>query len=136
MTEWRVVDGFDGLYRISNEGIVQSCHRRGSRGARGNWWDLSASLDANGYGLVYLWDRTATRGKRRVRRLIHQLVAAAFVPNPEDKPAIRFWASAQMTSAFPTVPRPGRSPERQPVRKIVGCGEGGSTLEGGACPRS
>lgn len=88
MTRWAIIPGFDGLYRVSEEGVVQSCHKRGVRGDRGEWWTLSASNDRSGYALVYLWSRSAPAGKQRVRCHVHRLVAKAFVPNPGGKPAV------------------------------------------------
>ena len=81
MTVWAEIPGFDGLYRVSKNGIVQSCHKKGSgQGERAEWWNLSRPLDRSGYELVYLWDKNAKIGKQRVRRLVHQLVAESFLP--------------------------------------------------------
>lgn len=75
MSEYKLIDGYDGLYRVSDGGDVQSCHVRGGRGRRGDWWSLSQPKDSNGYALVYLWDKS----KGRIRRLVHQVVAEAFL---------------------------------------------------------
>lgn len=81
MTEWRLIPGYDGLYRVSNDGRVQSCSSSSPRrGGRGAWWDMSLTPDRIGYPLVYLWDRT--KHPHRVRRLVHQLVAELFLPVP------------------------------------------------------
>lgn len=87
-TEWRLVDGFDGVYRVSSDGRVQSCSVKGTCGKRGEWWDMTIGRDRIGYPLVYLWDKCAPTGKQRVRRLVHRLVATAFIPNVAQAEAI------------------------------------------------
>lgn len=77
--EWREVPGFDGAYRVSDRGDVESClkqkslgYGRGSTWAVGDTWHrLTPSLDTYGYMVVQLGHRN--------RRKIHQLVLAAFV---------------------------------------------------------
>jgi hypothetical protein len=75
---WEYIPCFGDRYRVSNHGQVESCHVKGTRGKRGEWWPLAQPKDRHGYPLVYLWDSAKSR---RVRRLVHQLVAEAFVPN-------------------------------------------------------
>jgi hypothetical protein len=72
--EWALIDGFGGRYRVSRSGQVQSC-------CSGAWRDLSIGRDRFGYQVTYLWDSAA---KARVRRLVHQLVAAAFIPKTDE----------------------------------------------------
>lgn len=87
MTIWKDIPGFDGLYRCSSDGVIQSCHKRGSRtGERGEWWNLSRPLAKSGHELVYLWDKNNT--PHRVRRLVHQIVAELFVPLVVGKPDV------------------------------------------------
>jgi hypothetical protein len=82
---WKVIDGFDGLYRVSDTGAVQSQSAKyGPLADRGRWWDMTIGKDRHGYPLVYLWDKTAPKGKQRVRRLVHQLVAESFLPGKPE----------------------------------------------------
>lgn len=79
---WALIPGYDGAYRVSDTGIVQSCHIKGKKKTRGSWWPMTLGLAREGYPLVYLW-----KGGR-VRKLVHQLVAHAFVPHIDGKPDV------------------------------------------------
>jgi len=74
-----LIDGYDGAYRVSDSGLVESCYMRGFKGKRGDWAPLSIGQDKYGYLLTYLWDSAR---KCRVRIHIHKLVAIHFVSNP------------------------------------------------------
>lgn len=70
----RTIKGFEGLYSISKLGKVYS-HKRSI--------ELSPKIDKNNYEEVGL----IKNGKRKYIR-VHRLVAAAFIPNPENKPQV------------------------------------------------
>lgn len=73
MTEkWKDVDGYDGLYKVSNLGRVKGKHR------------IKSQQD-NGKG--YLMVRLNKNGESRWH-LVHRLVAKAFIENPENKPTV------------------------------------------------
>lgn len=74
MEEWRDVQGYEGLYQVSDQGRVRNV-RRGRI--------LKPHIVGAGYAQTTLSDR----GSRRYL-LIHRLVAQAFIPNPESKPQI------------------------------------------------
>lgn len=72
--EWKSIDGFEGLYEVSNMGRVRNKDGlilRGSYSSRG------------GYHTVSLFKQ----GKK-IWRSVHRLVAIAFIPNPEHKPVV------------------------------------------------
>ena len=71
--QWRPLDGYEGLYEISNFGRVKSLnyHRTGVE-------KIMRPHKANGYLRVNLYKD----GKIK-HFLIHRLVAEAFLPNPE-----------------------------------------------------
>lgn len=75
--EWRAVSESPG-YEISNTGNVR---RRGcdlcSR-------DLKVRVQNQGYRQVSIY----LPGGKQVTRMVHRLIAIAFVPNPENKPAV------------------------------------------------
>jgi len=71
---WKDIDGFEGLYRISNLGKVFSV-RRGK--------NLSNAINSWGYYCVGLSVKGARKNKK-----IHRLIAEAFICNLYDKPCI------------------------------------------------
>lgn len=75
MTEiWRDIEGYDGLYQVSNCGRVKSLNY----GREGRI--LKASLKS-GYPFVQF-------GKCGRQIYVHRLVAKAFIPNPDNKPEV------------------------------------------------
>ncbi len=80
--EFRPVAGFEGLYEISNTGIVKSCRRIVPRGH--GYREIKESLiaikdDSHGYLIVNLW-----KNNKLYHRKVHRLVAEAFIPNPNN----------------------------------------------------
>lgn len=89
MEEWKDIKGFEGKYQISNKGNIRSLWRYKPSG-RGKYvqkefgiYMLNPATDCLGYKSVTLMDN----GKRN-KRLIHRLVAEAFIANPEKKPNV------------------------------------------------
>ena len=72
---WRDIQGYEGLYQVSNTGQVKSLHRNGKL--------LKITPDKYGYLKVNL----SKEGKKKTFR-IHRLVAAAFLPNEENLPEV------------------------------------------------
>lgn len=70
--EWRVISEFPN-YEVSNYGRVR------------NWKGYIKSLkhDRYGYPTVDLYNNS-----KRTEKLVHRLVANAFIPNPENKPTV------------------------------------------------
>lgn len=68
------IPGYEGLYSVDDCGNVHSSYRGGR---------ILSGVCANGYLSVHL-----SRGGAATTRLIHRLVAEAFIPNPENKPQI------------------------------------------------
>ncbi len=81
MTEiWAPVRGFEGVYEVSNLGNVKSLDRVGTYG---RFWPgkiISQSTINSGYLIVSLYDCG-----REEKRLVHRMVAEAFIENPLDK---------------------------------------------------
>ena len=73
MEIWKDVPGYIGLYKVSNYGRVKSVNKQ---------LVLKTCGSGNRYKTVALCN-----GMRKTFR-VHRLVAAAFIPNPENKPCI------------------------------------------------
>lgn len=83
--EWRDINGWEGLYQVSNFGRVKSCYRliknstgKGFRSVRERILKPSFNK-ATGYNSVSLQFEGIANTKRVTR-----LVAIAFIPNPKD----------------------------------------------------
>ena len=77
MEEWKDIEGYEGLYQVSNEGRVRS-FRQDKNGRI-----LSNTKNLQGYLVVGLFD-----GKKAHQMKVHRLVAEAFITNPQNKPFI------------------------------------------------
>lgn len=87
---WKDVNGFEGLYQISNKGNLKTLERW----VVGRWGDkhkrynperlLRQKVDRGGYAFIGL--RKAGSKQRFLK--IHRLVAEAFIHNPENKPQV------------------------------------------------
>lgn len=73
---FRDVEGYEGLYQISNEGIVKSI-----------WFGkeriLKPRKDRGGYYTVGFWKDRKLKWYK-----VHRLVATAFIPNPDNLPQV------------------------------------------------
>lgn len=80
MTEvWKDIDGYEGLYQVSNLGNVKSLKYGGSK------HEKVLTPKVNNCGR--LWVELFNCGRKK-QFLIHRLVANAFIPNPESFPQI------------------------------------------------
>lgn len=88
---WKPIEGYGGLYEVSNLGRVRSLDRVIYRTYKGHpYWPMTlkgrilrSGTDRGGYSFVILQNH----GKKRCR-LVHRLVADAFMDNIENKPQI------------------------------------------------
>lgn len=78
---WKAVEGYEGVYEVSTAGRVKFLGRAAIKGSGGYPRPprIFRHSGPRGYLQVKLGDR---------RFLVHRLVAAAFIPNPEGKPHI------------------------------------------------
>lgn len=81
--EWRDIEGYEGLYMISNLGRVKSLV--GWNGSK--YIDrvkiLKPSMTTTGY-----WKIELSKDKKKKSKKIHRLIAKAFIPNTNNKPQI------------------------------------------------
>ena len=92
MEIWKPVKNFEDLYKVSNIGRIRSLDRYvtnydintksySKRLYKGRI--ITGSIQKTGYRRLILSD-----GKRKEYKFVHQIVAEAFIPNPENKPCI------------------------------------------------
>lgn len=82
MEEWRDIQGYEGLYQVSNYGRVKSIDRILPNGKTHKGKVLYVHL-INGYPTVSL-----CKNSKQHNHKIHRLVAQAFIPNPDNKPCV------------------------------------------------
>lgn len=76
---WKDVVGYEGLYKVSNLGNVISLNYRKTNKPK----KLSYNVNHKGYLDVHL-----TKNRTSKHKIIHRLVALAFIPNPNNLPQI------------------------------------------------
>ena len=79
---WKDIEGYEG-YQVSNLGRVRSLDRIDSNNHPLKGVILKPYISNSGYLLVGLYKQ-----QKRDRKLLHRLVAEAFIPNPENKSEI------------------------------------------------
>ncbi|KAB1963541.1 NUMOD4 domain-containing protein [Lacticaseibacillus paracasei] len=80
---WKDIEGFEGLYQVSNMGRVRSVDRKDSQG---HFWKGKVLIgwpSGSGYLQAALW-----RDGHGKNKLIHRLVAEAFISNPHSLPQV------------------------------------------------
>ncbi len=86
MEEWRDIIGYEGRYQVSSEGRVRSVERVHMAGCAPRPIPervLALQDHYRGYRFVVI-----RIDMKRYKHFIHRLVAAAFHPNPDDKPYV------------------------------------------------
>lgn len=84
LEEWKDISGFEGQYQVSNLGRVRSLDRW-VRAVSGGCYKISGQLMRaadNGSGYLFV---VMCKHSKYTQRLVHRLVAEAFIPNPENK---------------------------------------------------
>ena len=72
--EWRPIKNFEGLYEVSNTGLVKSLHW-------GKEKNLKQVIRSNNYPYYFVG---LLKNGRRKYFAVHRLVAQAFIPNPNN----------------------------------------------------
>lgn len=80
---WRDIEGYEGLYQVSNQGRVKSLERKDSLGRIVKERILKPNVVGGGYLMVELY---AGRKSKKLR--VHRLVCEAFHKNPNNKPEV------------------------------------------------
>lgn len=82
---WKDIENYEGLYQVSNLGRVRSLDRvdANKHYRKGRVIAYSMSSSGLGYRQVSLW-----RDGKRENRLIHRIVASAFLDNYDNLPQV------------------------------------------------
>lgn len=84
---WKDIQGYEGLYQVSNLGRVKSLGRFVDNLVRGHYWQEERILKPHDKGYSYL-NVKLYKDRKTKEFQVHRLVAIAFIPNPENKPQI------------------------------------------------
>ena len=84
---WKPIKGFEGLYEVSNTGLVKALPRWKINN-RGKQLTKEKLLKFNDFSTDYL--RVPLTDKNHIKKyyLVHRLVAMAFIPNEKDLPQV------------------------------------------------
>jgi hypothetical protein len=83
MEVWKDIAGYEGIYQVSDAGRVRSVDRVNSQGAKLKGKPRKLITDRDGYYVVGLTRNAVMRYHK-----VHRLVAAAFIPNPDNLPQV------------------------------------------------
>lgn len=82
---WKEIQGYEGLYEVSDTGIVRSLDR--IRCGRVGGYIKGQEIKPRDNIANYLVVDLCKEGNKRIHR-VHRLVANAFIPNPLNKPEV------------------------------------------------
>lgn len=77
---WKDIEGYEGIYQVSNLGRVKGLERYDSNGHLLKEKILKTSINRDGYEKVSI-----QKNAKKKTYKIHRLVAIAFIPNVENK---------------------------------------------------
>lgn len=86
LEQWKDIQGYEGLYQVSNKGRVRSIDRVIKHYPKDYFQKgrvLKSALSKNGYPMVIL----VNHNERKTRN-VHRLVAETFIVNPNNFPEV------------------------------------------------
>ena len=131
---WKDINGYEGLYKISNLGNVKSVHYRGGNCEK----NLTPKCNNSGR----LWVDLRKDGKSKPM-LIHRLVGMAFLPNPHNFPEINHidenpknnnvcnleWCTSEYNIRYSVEKHPSRTRKVFRNKKIVQLSKDGKVIK-------
>ena len=123
---WKDIDGYEGLYQISNLGNVKSVQRIVTRGT--NFIPINERILKTGDNDGYKYVSLSKSGKSKTV-WIHRLVAIAFIPNPNKLPCVNHidenthnncvtnleWCTHSYNNSYNEIRIKSSIPKRKPV---------------------
>lgn len=79
---WKDIEGYEGLYQVSNLGRVRSLAKKAGRSPRKEKY-TAIFVDRRGY-----MKTNVCKFGKYTQVYVHRLVAETFIPNPDDKPQV------------------------------------------------
>lgn len=83
--EWRDIEGFEGQYMVSNTGLVKSLKGKSERIMKTRRKKI---IKKDGSSELSYEELVLSNGGVPHSKLVHRLVAQAFIPNPQNKPEV------------------------------------------------
>lgn len=85
---WKDIEGYEGLYQVSNIGRVKSLEKYVKTGGGYGLHFLSERILKQGKGSRGYLQVRLGNGKKQKMFAVHRLVAQAFIPNPDSLPQV------------------------------------------------
>ena len=87
MENWKDIQGYEGLYQVSDQGKVKALERTitNKRGLPQRYPEKLLRFDVSDMGNSKYYRVTLCKDHKTKRFLVHRLVAQAFIPNPHNK---------------------------------------------------
>lgn len=128
---WKDIEGYEGLYQVSNMGRVRSLDRKDARGNRIKGTMLAGGSDGKGYHTIAL-----CRDGDVKNNLTHRLVAKAFLDNPNNLPEVNHkdedkennavsnleWCTSRYNIMYGTRTKRAAKAKEQPIYVVSGSG--------------
>lgn len=96
--EWKDVVGFEGLYKVSDTGLVKTVPRIDKLGRTVKEIVLKTRKNNRGYYQVHLH-----KDGKEYLKLVHRVVAMSFLPNPKNLPQINHKDEDKANNAVPNL---------------------------------